>query len=148
MKKSYISKLFFLVFSFLLFTVCFSYCCRKPESCHYKVTIINNSDSIVSYSRLTWFGSNQVALTSYKVISPHDSIEYALASPRDCIEDLIVDENFPSTNLTLFILPDEHPFIITNLDSLDITYNILKIIDLCEYGADSLNKTNYIVYYP
>ena len=144
-----IPKLFLLILLLLLvITLFFPYCCRKPESCHHEIMVVNNSDSIVSLRRLTWFMGNRVALPQYKEILPHDSIDEILAMRQDCIEGLIVEENYPSTNLTLFILPKGYPFIKTSIDSLEISYDILKVIDLCALGEDSLQKANYTVYYP
>ena len=146
--KNSIPKQLIMALLLLLITIFCSCCCRKPESCHHKIMVVNNSDSIVSLRRLAWFMENYVALPQYKEIPPHDSFEEILAMRRDCIEELIIEESYPSENLTLFILPKGYPFIKTTIDSLEISYDILKIIDLCALGGDSLQKANYTVYYP
>ena len=68
-------------------------------------------------------------------------------SERWCLEELLLG-NEPATNFTVYVLPPQTPDIMTTMDSLEIVYDILKIIDLAEMGVDSLKKTSFTVYYP
>ena len=143
--KKHIKILAFLSVSFLTFSLCFASCSRKPETCHKTVKFVNNSDYIVSICRITGFVDEQFAIGKVKEANPKDTVEVPM-SLRWCLEEQLLSS--PSTNFTFCILPETYTYVHTTMDSLEISYNILKTINLMEMGPDSLLKTDYTVYYP
>lgn len=146
MKKTAISHLLILALPLLALSLCSSLCRRKPEICHYTVSFVNNSDSIVSICRFGWF-NGKVSLDKIAESKPYDTMEITM-SQRWCLEEQLSSSIQPSTNFTLCVLPETYTYVETTMDSLEISYNILKTINLVELGQDSLLKTNYTVYYP
>lgn len=120
-------------------------CCKKPDTCHHKISIVNNSDSTISIARLGHY-NNQVSFGCIEKVSSKDTVEIQM-SVRWCLEELL-SGNEPATNFTVYVLPPPTLDILTTMDSLEIVYDILKIIDLAEMGVDSLKKTSFTVYYP
>lgn len=106
---------------------------------------MNNSDSVVSICGFTWLSGGQVALGKITEAGIRDTVE--VLSRRWCLEELLIS-NEPATNHTLCVLPETYTYVHTTIDSLEISYNILKTINLVELGPDSLLRTNYMVYYP
>jgi len=145
--KKHIKILAFLSVSFLAFSLCFVSCSRKPETCHKTVKFVNNSDYIVSICDFSWFGVEELALGKIAEANPQDTVEVPM-SLRWCLEEELLSSIQPSTNYTLCVLPETYTYVHTTMDSLEISYNILKTINLMEMGPDSLLKTDYTVYYP
>ena len=140
----------FLVFDFIFLTtlsLSLGSCHRRPEICHQNVKFVNNSDSIVSICHFGWFSAEELALGKIAEANPQDTVEI-LMSYRWCLEEQLLSSIQPSTNYTLCVLPETYTYVHTTMDSLEISYNILKTINLMEMGPDSLLKTDYTVYYP
>ena len=132
----------------LLFLLFSAEMCKKPDTCHRTLTMVNHSDSVVSFRTLCRFYHDQQEYVDlglcffYKPdnVFPLESIAYSDLS-RYCLE-----ETYKS--YVIYVVPGFTPNIITTPDSLEIKYNILKKIDLEEIGVDSLLKTDFTVYYP
>ena len=129
----------------LLLPLCAGLCSKDPAACHKILTVVNQSDSTISIARLGHY-NNQVSLGCIEKVSSNDTVEIRM-SVRSCLEELL-SGNEPATNFTVYALPQSTPNILTTMDSLEMVYDILKIIDLAEMGVDSLKKTNFTVYYP
>ena len=121
-------------------------CPRKKGPCHKTITVVNNSDSVVSVCHIWHFVDNSCSLSDWDKVKPKEKVEIEMNS-RWCLEDLLLSSE-PATNYTLYVLPETYSEIHTSYDSLYIVYNVLKIIDLMELGPDNLEKTDYTVYYP
>ena len=130
----------------LALAFCSGSCNEKLETCHRVISIVNNSDSVISICRFGWIDANHCGLGKISEIKSKDTVDIEMFH-RWCLEELLL-ENQPATNYTLCVLPENFSYIHTTLDSLEISYNILKTIDLVELGPDSLLKTDYTVYYP
>lgn len=140
-----IKHLIYLCLPIIALSLCSSTCQMKPDTCHRSISIVNNSDSTISIARLGHY-NNQVSFGCIEKVSSKDTVEIQM-SVRWCLEELL-SGNEPATNFTVYVLPPPTPDILTTMDSLEIVYDILKIIDLAEMGVDSLKKTSFTVYYP
>ncbi len=132
----------------LLLPLCAGLCGKDPAACHKILTVVNQSDSTISFRTLSSYpkeGKRYVSLGGcfyqYPVdLQPNDTLVFENLS-RYCIEEELF-------RYSLYVVPKATPDILTTMDSLEMVYDILKIIDLAEMGVDSLRKTNFTVYYP
>lgn len=145
MKKYFKNSIIVICVSLILLTLC-STKCKRNEMCHKTITVVNNSDSVVSVCHIWHFVDNSCSLSDWDKVKPKEKVEIEMNS-RWCLEDLLLSSE-PATNYTLYVLPETYSEIHTSYDSLYIVYNVLKIIDLMELGPDNLEKTDYTVYYP
>ena len=145
MRKHFRSSAIVICIAFVILSLCSSKCNRDP--CHENITVVNNSDSIVSICDLGLDTYHNYWLGKITEVKPKESAEIPMTI-RWCLEDLLLTSD-PATNYTLYVLPADYTFVeTTTYDSLYIVYDVLKTIDLMELGPDSLLRTNYTVYYP
>lgn len=144
MKKYFKNSIIVICVSLLLLTLCSTKCRRGP--CHHSIKIVNNSETTISIRRLTSHdGPNGMEYWLYEKsgssISPYNMAEVDVEK-RYCMEDY-------TCHFVYYVLPDSFPCITTTLDSLYIVYDILKTFDINgDISLDSLEKTDYTVYYP
>lgn len=134
-----------IVASIIITTLCSTKCRRGP--CHQYITVVNNSDSIVSICNIWRFWDHTVALDGGDKLNPQESATIQMTTRTGCLEDLLSTPE-PATSYTLFILPETFSSIHTTYDSLYLVYDILKTINLKELGLSYLEETDYTVYYP
>jgi hypothetical protein len=134
-----------IVASIVITTLCSTKCRRS--SCHQYITVVNNSDSIVSICNIWWFSDNTCSLDGGDKLKPKESATIRMTTRTECLEDMPSTIE-PATNYTLFILPETFSSIHTTFDSLYLVYDILKTIDLKGLGLSYLEGTDYTVYYP
>ncbi|MBP5643777.1 MAG: hypothetical protein J6X10_06070 [Bacteroidales bacterium] len=144
MKKYFKNSIIVICVALILSTLCSTKCRRGP--CQHSIKIVNNSDSVVSICHMWHYMDNSCSLGVRDKVKPKEKVEIEMNS-RWCLEDLLLSSE-PATNYTLYVLPETYSQIHTSYDSLYIVYNVLKTIDLMELGPDSLEKTDYTVYYP
>lgn len=125
-------------------------CPRKKEPCHDTITVVNNSDSVVTICEFSHdVYDNTWSLTNMGNVNPKDAGEFSpLITGYQCYEEELL--NAPNARYSsIFILSNTYQFIETSTyDSLFIVYDVLKYIDLAKLGPDSLYLTDYTVYYP
>lgn len=148
MNKHY-NNLIILCFLLLGLLLCSVDCPRKKEPCHHTITVVNNSDSVVTICEAMHnINNNYWVLIKIHDINPNDALEYSALARYQCYEDEIL--NAPDAHWSsVFVLSNTYEYIQTpTYDSLFIKYDVLKHIDLAELGIDSLFKTDFTVYYP
>ena len=145
MKKYFKNSIIVICVSLILLTLCSTKCRRGP--CHQYITVVNNSDSIVSICNIWRFWDHTVALDGGDKLNPKESATIQMTTRTGCLEDLLSTPE-PATSYTLFILPETFSSIHTTYDSLYLVYDILKTINLKELGLSYLEETDFTVYYP
>jgi len=128
--------------------------CHKTDTCNRIVSVVNNSDTTIRVSRISYIfrnGQNYCYLTGNS-IEPHSSFPVSMVA-RECLEEILpycdTPDGEPSSNFTFYVIPNNSVLIETaSVDSIEIVYDILKKINLAEIGVDSLIKTDFTIYYP
>ena len=144
MKKKYYTHIFVLECSLLLLPLLMD-SCFKTRTCHQSIKVVNNSENTISVRNLSMYQHDGVEdvwlFDKGQSVSPQETATIQVII-RHCLEE------YRNAPMEYYVLPEGYPCIITTRDSLNIVYDILKIIDLDELGVDSLVRTDYTVYYP